>query len=123
MDHHCLSAELFCGPHAAIQFRNRICTPHPLRDQQAGCVHRKHRHLVSLGELDDGIDVLGDRLGPHHQLDAVVAECRGVLEGGLGPQRIYRGRRQTDLDCGAHVVYSAAVVAVNPTAAAPTGPT
>ncbi len=50
----------------------------------------------------DGVDVLADRFGPHHQLDAVVAEPGGVLEGGLGPQRIDRGRRQTDLDGGAH---------------------
>ena len=66
----------------------------------------KHTNeLVSLdpaGKVMKLRDVLTDGLGPHHQFHPVVPEAGGVLEGRLGPQRIHRGSRKTDLDCGAH---------------------
>jgi len=96
------AAEFLGGPHAAFQLGNRVGTPHPLRDQQAGSVHREHRHAIVLRQLLDGLDVLADRFAPDHQLDPVVAEPGRILERGLGPQRIDRGRRQADFDCWAH---------------------
>ena len=80
-----LGAELLGGAHAALEFGDRVGTPHPLRDQQARRVHRQHRHVVLLDSCCDGVDVLADRLGPHHQLDAVIAQPGGVLERRLGP--------------------------------------
>src|ERR1700754_3168003 len=65
-------------------------------------VHGQHRHRILLGHPLDGVLVLADRFGPHHQFHTVVAQLGRVLEGGLGPQRIDRGRRETDLDRGAH---------------------
>src|SRR5436190_20691638 len=42
-----LRAELFGRPHTAVQLRDRVGASYPLRDQQAGCVHRQHRHVVA----------------------------------------------------------------------------
>ena len=102
MHHHGLGAEPFGGLHAAGQLGDRVGTPYPLGDQQTRRMHGQHRHVVPARKLGDRTDVLADRLGPHHQLDPVVAELGGVFEGRLGPQRIDRGRRQTDLDGWAH---------------------
>ena len=80
-----LGGELLGGAHAALEFQDRVSTPDPLRDQQAWRVHRQHGHLVPLGELLHGVDVLTDRFGPHHQFDAVVTQPGRILESGLGP--------------------------------------
>ncbi|SLD01959.1 Uncharacterised protein [Mycobacteroides abscessus subsp. massiliense] len=97
-----LCAQLLGGANAAFQLRDRVGSPDALRHKQARCVHGQHRHAVLTGEFRDGVDVLTHRLGPHHELDTVVPEPGRILEGSFGFERIYRGRRQTNLDRRAH---------------------
>ena len=58
------------------------------------------RDAVVVGEPAQRVDVLADRVGPDHDLDAVVAEPRGELEGARRRLRIDRGGRQRDLRLG-----------------------
>mgnify|MGYP007115106263 CR=1 FL=1 len=99
---HGVRAQILGGLHRPHQLGRRITTPDALGDQQARRVDRLHRHVVALGERLHRVDVLADGLGPHHQFDAVITQPGGVFEGGLGPQRVHRGRRESDLDRGTH---------------------
>ena len=58
----------------------RVVAPHPLGHQQARGVHRQHRYAVVLGQATQRSGVLAHRVGPDHDLDAVVPERRGQLE-------------------------------------------
>ena len=64
--------------------------------RQGACTARIG-HAVVVGEAAQRLDVLADRIGPHHDLDAVVAEARGDLEGRRRGLRIDGGRGQGDL--------------------------
>ena len=70
----------------------RLSPPHPLGDEQAGCVDRAHRYLVVGREVLDGIDVLADRVDADHDLDGVVAEASGQLERARRRLRVDRSR-------------------------------
>ena len=70
MHHNGVRAELLGGAYTALELRDRVGAPHPLGDQQTRGVYRQHRHRILLGHPLDGVDVLADRLGPHHQFHA-----------------------------------------------------
>ena len=55
------------------------------------------RDAVVVGQPPQRVGVLADRVGPDHDLDAVVAEPRGELEGGRRRLRVDRRGRQRDL--------------------------
>jgi hypothetical protein len=74
MDDYNASTEPLCSLNCPAQALPRVRRPHPLSDQQAGRVHRQHRHPVPSRQPGHLIDVLADRVGPHHDFDAVVAE-------------------------------------------------
>ena len=90
-------AQLLGGGRARWSFDPRVGGPHPLGDQQTRGVDGEHRHAVVVGEAAQRLDVLADRIGPDHDLDAVVAQARGDLEGRRRRLRIDRSRRQGDL--------------------------
>jgi hypothetical protein len=78
---HGLRAALLGGLLRPDQLGPRVGAPDPLGDHQAGRVHREDRHLVVVRQPPQRGDVLADRVGPDHDLDAVVAEPPGELEG------------------------------------------
>ena len=80
-----------------LELHPRVGGPHPLGDQQAGGVHGEDRHPVVVGQPAQRLHVLADGIGPHHDLDAVVAEPGGDLEGGGGGLGVDRGGGQRDL--------------------------
>ncbi len=84
----------------ALQLDPRIGGPHPLGDEQTGRVNGQDRHLVLVRQAAQRVDVLADRIRPHHDLDAVVSEARGDLEGGRRGLRIDGGGGQGDLRGG-----------------------
>ena len=90
-------AELLRGRPGPLELHPRVGGPDPLRDQQTGRVHGEDRHLVVVREPAQRLDVLADGVGPDHDLDAVVAQTRGDLEGRRRRLRIDGGRRQGDL--------------------------
>ena len=55
---------------------------------------------MEVGEPAQGLDILADRVGPDHDLDAVVAESRGDLEGRRRRLRIDGRRGQRYLRIG-----------------------
>src|SRR5690349_22465975 len=76
-----------------------ISAPHPLRDEQARRVDGQHRDAVVVGKPPQHLDVLADRVGRDHDLEAVVAELGRDLE---------RDRKSTRLN-SSHVEISYAV--------------
>ena len=59
---------------------------------------RDDGYAVQLGERAQRAGLLGHRVGPDHDLDAVVAHPGGVLEGGRAVLRVDRGRGERDRD-------------------------
>ena len=86
----------------AAELAPRIAPPHPLSDQQAGCVHRHDRDLVERAERLDRGDVGADIVDAHHDLDPVVAQAGGHLEPTGRRPRVDRGGRQRDARTGGH---------------------
>ena len=52
-----------------------VRAPDPLGQQEGRRVHRHDRYAVQLGERRERTGLLGDRVGPHHDLDGVVARA------------------------------------------------
>jgi hypothetical protein len=69
-----LRAELLGGVARPDELDPRVGAPDPLGDDEARRVHREDRHLVVVRQLPQRGDVLADRIGPDHDLDAVVAQ-------------------------------------------------
>lgn len=97
MDDDGARAELLGRRAGPLELGPRVGRPHPLRDEQAGGVDGEDRDPVVVAEPAQRVDVLADGVVPDHDLDAVVPEARGDLEGRRRRLRIDRGRRQGDL--------------------------
>ena len=100
VDHHRRRAEPLGRVPRPLELHPRVGRPDPLSDEQAGGVHREDGYAVEVGQAPQCLDVLADRVGPHHDLDAVVAEARSDLEGRRRGLRIDGGRGQGDLRIG-----------------------
>ncbi|BFO14157.1 hypothetical protein SHKM778_05450 [Streptomyces sp. KM77-8] len=97
MDDDRAGAELLGGGLGPLELGPGVGGPHALCDEQAGRVDGQDGDAVVVAESAQRLDVLADRVGPHHDLDAVVAEARGDLEGRRRRLRVDGGRRQGDL--------------------------
>ena len=62
-------------------------------------MHGEHRDAVVVGQPPDGVDLLAHRVEEHHELDPVVAQPGGQLEG--RGRRLGVGRRGGQRDPGA----------------------
>ena len=89
-------AEVAGRGHRAPQALDGVGGPDPLCDGQARRVHGEHRDARRLGEPPHRRHVLAEPLGPHHQLDAVVAQLASQHEPGTHRLRVHRGRGQRD---------------------------
>ena len=67
---------------------------------RVGACSGHDRQPVVVGQPAQGLGVLADRVGPDHDLDAVVAQPGRDLEGRRAVERVRRGRRQRDLAPG-----------------------
>jgi hypothetical protein len=63
-------------------------------------VHGQHRDLVIVRQPAENVDVLARRIGGHHDLETVVSELRGHLEGGGRFLRVDGRSRQHDRRVG-----------------------
>jgi hypothetical protein len=91
-----VGADLCCHLDALVELGPRIRSPHSLGDEQTWRMYRADWHLVVVGQVPDGIDVLADRVDSHHDLDRFVPELDGQLERPRARLRVHRGRRQRD---------------------------
>ena len=87
MDDDRASTELLGEVHRAVDLGPRVGgPPHPLGEQQSRGMNGKHGYVVAGAERCERGRVLADRVGPDHDLDTVIPQSSGELEGGLAPQ-------------------------------------
>src|SRR5665811_1136680 len=90
MEHHGVRTQGRSQLDGVVHLGPRLWTPDPLREKQCRRVDRHDRHGVQVRQRLQRACLQGDRVGPHHDLDTVIAESLRNVESSGAVLRIDR---------------------------------
>ena len=94
MDDDELGVKSSCSLGGLVQLAPGVAAPHIRGDEQAWRVNRPHLDVVFCRQLDDSVDISGNRVEADHEFHAVITNGLGAGEGIGRRLGIDRGRRQ-----------------------------